>query len=68
MSDTFVNVPVSEDDKRRIVGEDKAWTGPKLIGLMTVSVVIALITLYCMANLWRWQGKIDFWHGWFGEF
>ncbi len=45
-----VNVNVSEAQRKRILRQTKAWTGPKLTLLLFISLAIALVGLYLMAS------------------
>ena len=48
MSDpkTYINIPVSEADEKRIYANDKRWTGPRLILLTACTLTAAFIVLF----------------------
>lgn len=50
MSDTYINVPVSDAERQRIEREEATWTGPKLIALCAVTLGGALLLLWAMSN------------------
>lgn len=51
-----INVPVGEEDKRRIEAEEGAWTGKKLIVFGVIFLGFCVATLYVLANLTLWMG------------
>lgn len=55
-----VNVIVSKADEDRILREEKAWTGPKLVALLFVSLTIALVVLVVLANM-GYQTAVQAW-------
>lgn len=66
----YVNVPVSEKDERRIVREEKTWTGLRLSIFCVLFLGACLVALYVMASttsettwtdwLWPWPGEGQF--------
>ncbi len=50
MSDTYVNVPVTEAERKRIEREEATWTAPKLIALCAVTLSGAFFLLWAMSN------------------
>lgn len=46
-----VNVAVSAEDEQRIQEVDRAWTGPRLILLLLVTLALAVAALYGLASL-----------------
>ncbi len=42
---------MSETHEQRIAREEATWTGPKFIGLLGVTLVFALIFIYCIASI-----------------
>ncbi|MBX3245687.1 MAG: hypothetical protein KF901_00750 [Myxococcales bacterium] len=50
MAKTYINVPVTDEEKARIEKTDAAWTGPKLIVLTAVTLGVALLVLWLAAN------------------
>ena len=50
MPDTYINVPVTEAERKRIEREDATWTAPRLITLCAVTLGGALLLLWAMAN------------------
>lgn len=50
MSDTYNNVPMSENLAARTQKEDAFWTGPKLIGLSLLTLGVAFALLWSMAQ------------------
>ncbi len=49
MAKTYVNVPATEEEARRIAETDAAWTGPKLIVLNAVTLAVAFAILFSAA-------------------
>lgn len=54
MPKTYVNVPMTEEQARRVAETDAAWTGPKLIVLCAVTLGIAFSILFSAA--WGYIG------------
>lgn len=50
MAKTYINIPVTDAEMARIERSDAFWTGPKLIGLLVVTLGIALFVLWAAAN------------------
>ncbi len=50
MAKTYINIPVTDAERARIERSDAFWTGPKLIGLLVVTLGIALFVLWAAAN------------------
>jgi len=50
MSDTHINVPMSDAMAARTAKEDAFWTGPRLIGLSFVTLAVAFTLLWSMAE------------------
>lgn len=50
MAKTYINIPVTDEEKARIEKSDAAWTGPKLIFLTAITLGIALAVLWAAAN------------------
>ena len=50
MSDTYNNVPMSEDEAEAVVAADAAWTGPKLIILSFVVLGAAFALLWAASE------------------
>ncbi|MEM9069483.1 MAG: hypothetical protein AAGE52_13300 [Myxococcota bacterium] len=50
MAETYNNVPMSEDEQKRVAAQDAAWTGPKLVVLCAITLGGALALLWAMAN------------------
>lgn len=46
-----INVPVTEAEAKSIEERDLWWTGPRLIGLLLVTMSIVLAVLYTAATL-----------------
>ena len=48
MSDpnTFINVPMSPADEERVRAADKMWSGPRLIGLLFLTLAFAFTVLF----------------------
>lgn len=55
-NEPYINVVVDEATKKRMIEQDQAWNGGKLIALLAVSLGIALVILWAMANVWYWKG------------
>lgn len=45
-----INVPMSDEDKKRVQAVDEAWTGPKLTALVIVFMTCALTFLLALAE------------------
>lgn len=54
MPKTYVNVPMTEEQARRVAATDAAWTGPKLIALCAATLGLALTVLFLAA--WGYIG------------
>lgn len=50
MAKTYINIPVTDAEKARIEKADAVWTGPKLIGLLVITLGGALVVLWLAAN------------------
>lgn len=50
MSDTYNNVPMSDSMAARTEKEDAFWSGPKLIVLSFVTLIVAFALLWSMAE------------------
>ena len=50
MSDTYNNVPMSDEMAARIEKADMFWTGPKLVVLGFVTLGVAFALLWAMAD------------------
>ena len=50
MSNTYNNVPMSESERKRVERQDAAWTGPKLVFLCIVTLLLALALLWALAD------------------
>lgn len=46
-----VNVVVSESDERRILNEERAWSGPKLVVVLLVTLALAIAALWFMSGV-----------------
>ena len=51
-----INVPVSEEDKRRIQAEEESWNGKKLVIFGAVFLGFCVSMLFVLANLTKWMG------------
>jgi len=49
MSKTYNNIPMSKKEAERVARQDEAFTGPKFIGLIAVTLIFALSVLYAAA-------------------
>jgi len=45
-----INVPMSDEDKKRVQAVDEAWTGPKLTVLLIIFMTFALSFLLALAE------------------
>ena len=43
---TYINIPMTKAEEERVRQADKFWTGPKLIGLLAVTLGVAFTVLY----------------------
>ncbi|MCB9599373.1 MAG: hypothetical protein H6721_14295 [Sandaracinus sp.] len=50
MAKTYINIPVTDEEKARIERTDATWTGPKLIVLLALTLGTALVVLWLAAN------------------
>ncbi|MCB9621335.1 MAG: hypothetical protein H6724_17995 [Sandaracinus sp.] len=50
MAKTYINIPVTDEEKARIERADATWTGPKLIVLLAITLGTALVVLWLAAN------------------
>jgi hypothetical protein len=46
---TYVNVPMTEEQARRVAETDASWTGPKLIVLCAATLGVAFAVLFAAA-------------------
>ena len=51
MAKTYVNIPMTEEQARRVAETDAKWTGPKLMVLCAVTLAIVFTILASAA--WR---------------
>ena len=47
----YVNVPLSASERDHYLASEAFWTGPRLVGLTAVSLGLALVALYFMAQV-----------------
>ncbi len=46
-----INVPVTEAEAKQLEERDLWWTGPRLVGLLLVTMSIVLTVLYVAASV-----------------
>jgi hypothetical protein len=46
----YINVPMSAADEKRIEREERTWSGPRLVLLGIVTLLIAFAVLFAMAS------------------
>ncbi len=51
---SYVNIPMTEEQARRVAEVDDSWTGPKLVILCAVTLFLAMFLLWAAA--WRVVG------------
>jgi len=60
----YINVPMSDADKKRLEREEHFWTAPRLVVLTFVTLSIALTVLYSMANFVDGGKSETYWNDW----
>ncbi len=60
----YINVPMSEAERKRVEREEHFWTAPRLVGLMFASLAVALTVLYSMANYVDGGKSETYWDTW----
>lgn len=54
MSKSYINIPMTDAEKRAFEATDARWTGPRLVALCAVTLGGALFLLTSLA--WGWIG------------
>lgn len=47
---TYINIPMTKAEEERVRNADKVWTGPKLIGLVFLTLGFAFTMLYLTSS------------------
>ncbi len=60
----YINVQMSEAQRKRVEDEEHFWTSTRLVGLTFVTLGAALALLYTMANVIDGGKSETYWDNW----
>ncbi len=58
----YINVQMSDDQRKRLEREEHFWTAPRLVALAATTLGTALVVLYLMSSVTTetyWDGWLD---------